>query len=275
MSKTYQPDVVQRDPAELTSYAHNAKTHPDEQIDKIAGSIAEYGFDQPIVVDADGVIIKGHGRRLAAVRLGLTSVPVIVRDDLTPAQVKAARLLDNKSAESDWDLDQLVIDLQALKDDEFAGPLGFDENEVASILANALGEPGGMGDGDVPEPPATPVSKTGDLWLLDDHRLLCGDSTEDGDVKRLMNGERAILFATDPPAHSDENGQRFRLKAATCSDPKRPLLPLVFLGGVIVAAEWFVDVTFLPFGQCWSDLFYRSWSFALIAHRGRSCVRYG
>ena len=76
-------------------------------------------------------------------------------------------------------------------------------------------------------------------------------------------------------AHSDENGQRFRLKAATCSDPKRPLLPLVFLGGVIVAAEWFVDVTFLPFGQCWSDLFYRSWSFALIAHRGRSCVRYG
>ena len=206
MSKTYQPDVVQRDPAELTPYAHNAKTHPDEQIDKIAGSIAEYGFDQPIVVDADGVIIKGHGRRLAAVRLGLASVPVIVRDDLTPAQVKAARLLDNKSAESDWDLDQLVIDLQALKDDEFEGPLGFDENEVATMLANALGEPGGMGDGDVTEPPATPVSKTGDLWLLDDHRLLCGDSTEDGDVKRLMNGERAILFATDPPYLVDYDG---------------------------------------------------------------------
>ena len=117
MSKTFLADVVGRDPAELTPYAHNAKTHPDEQIDKIAGSIAEYGFDQPIVVDADGVIIKGHGRRLAAVRLGLASVPVIVRDDLTPAQVKAARLLDNKSAESEWDLDQLVIDLQALKDE--------------------------------------------------------------------------------------------------------------------------------------------------------------
>lgn len=207
MVKTFEPDVVWRDPADLTPYAHNAKTHPDGQIDRIAGSIAEYGFDQPIVVDADGVIIKGHGRRLAALRLGLKSVPVIVRADLTPAQVKAARLLDNKSAESDWDLDALVIDLRALKDEGFDGPLGFDEDEIAAMLAKGVEETGGFaGEDTVPEPPAEPISRKGDLWLLGSHRLLCGDSTNPEDVRRLMNGERAVLFATDPPYLVDYDG---------------------------------------------------------------------
>ncbi|MDX9859308.1 MAG: ParB N-terminal domain-containing protein [Rhodospirillales bacterium] len=207
MVKTFEPDVVWRDPTDLTPYAHNAKTHPDGQIDRIAGSIAEYGFDQPIVVDADGVIIKGHGRRLAALRLGLKSVPVIVRADLTPAQVKAARLLDNKSAESDWDLDALVIDLRALKDEGFDGPFGFDEAEIAAMLAKGVDGSGGFsGEDTVPEPPAEPISRPGDLWILGDHRLLCGDSTKAEDVRRLMNGERAVLFATDPPYLVDYDG---------------------------------------------------------------------
>ena len=207
MVKTFEPDVVWRAPGDLTPYAHNAKTHPDEQIDKIAGAIAEYGFDQPIVIDADGVIIKGHGRRLAALRLGLASVPVIVRADLTTSQVKAARLLDNKAAESDWDLDQLVIDLRALTDEAFTGPLGFDEDEIAGLLTQDIGAPGGLAGDDVaPEPPANPISRSGDLWILGDHRLLCGDSTDAGAVKRLMNGERATLFATDPPYLVDYDG---------------------------------------------------------------------
>jgi ParB-like chromosome segregation protein Spo0J len=128
--------IVQRDPASLTPYANNAKAHPTEQIDKVAASIASFKFDQPIVVDARGVIIKGHARREAALRLGLTLVPVLVRDDLNDAQVKALRLADNRAAESAWLSDALTLELASLGAEGFdLGLTGFDQAELDRLLA--------------------------------------------------------------------------------------------------------------------------------------------
>ena len=126
----YKPEVVQLDPATLTPYAKNSKKHPDDQLDKIAGQIHRFGFDQPIVVDENKIIIKGHGRREAALRLGLPTVPVIVRSDLNDHEKLAARIGDNKVAESDWDNDALKFEFGTLRRAEFDLDLtGFDESE--------------------------------------------------------------------------------------------------------------------------------------------------
>ena len=148
---------------------------------------------------ADSVIIVGHTRLLAAQRLGLTQVPVHVAGDLTPAQAKAYRLTDNRSAqETSWDPELLPLEIGELADLDYdLDVLGFDPDELASLLAQPTA---GLCDPDeVPEPPAEPISKPGDLWLLGPHKLLCGDATKVSDVRRLMNGERAALMATDPP----------------------------------------------------------------------------
>jgi len=130
-------DRVERVPIEdLIPYANNAKSHPDEQVKKIASSIKNYGWDQPIVVDADDEIIKGHGRRQAAELLGIDEVPVIRRDDLSDAEAKAARIADNKTAESPWDDDLLASELELLGDFE-AIELGFDEDELDSVIGDA------------------------------------------------------------------------------------------------------------------------------------------
>lgn len=127
-------DQVERVPIEdLIPYANNAKSHPDEQVKKIASSIKNYGWDQPIVVDADDEIIKGHGRRQAAELLGIDEVPVIRRDDLTDAEAKAARIADNKTAESPWDDDLLASELELLGDFE-AIELGFNDGEIDDLL---------------------------------------------------------------------------------------------------------------------------------------------
>lgn len=117
--KTFKPVIEQRLIESITPYHGNSKQHPPEQIDKLASMISEYGHDVPIVVDGDWVIIKGHGRLLACKKLGMTHVPVIVRDDLTPAQAKAARIADNKISESDWDMDMLKIELEELGEMDF------------------------------------------------------------------------------------------------------------------------------------------------------------
>jgi site-specific DNA-methyltransferase (adenine-specific) len=181
-------------------YANNTKKHPAEQIDKLASMIAEYGHDVPIVVDADNVVIKGHGRLLACKKLGITTIPVIVRDDLTPAQVKAARIADNKIAESEWDEDLLRLELAELDELGFDldltgfGDFDLDEfgDDVTSFDDNA--------DLDsAPEPPEIPISKRGDVWLCGKHRVMCGDSTNLEDAARLMHGGLADLLITDPP----------------------------------------------------------------------------
>jgi len=189
-----------------TPYARNARVCPESAITKVAMSIREYGFRQPIVVDAGGVVIAGHTRLLAAKQLGLEKVPVHVATDLSPAQVKAYRLADNRSAEeTSWDLELLPLELEGLVDLEYdLDLLGFDEDELTGIMARPNE---GLTDPDlVPEPPLETITRSGDLWQLGRHRLLCGDSTDPASVRRLMNGGRASLMATDPPYLVDYDG---------------------------------------------------------------------
>ena len=189
-----------------TPYARNARQCPEQAIAKVAGSIHEFGFKNPILVDGEGTIIAGHTRLLAAQRLDLAEVPVIICADLSPAKVKALRLADNRTAqETSWDDELLAIELEELLGLEIDLELtGFDEEEIAALLAEPTE---GLTDEDTPcDLPEIPASRTGDLWLLGKHRLLCGDSTNADEVQRLMAGKRATLMATDPPYLVDYDG---------------------------------------------------------------------
>ena len=186
----------------LLPYAANARTHPDEQVAQIAGSIAEFGFNVPCLVDERGVLVAGHGRLLAAQRLGLSQVPVIRLDHLTDAQARAYRIADNQIAlNSGWDDALLSAEVARLKEDGVdLELLGLPEDELDRLLAGLDGEKGGSeGEDVVPEPPATPISRPGDLWILGRHRLLCGDATRAADVARLLGDVRPHLMVTDPP----------------------------------------------------------------------------
>ncbi|MFN8701510.1 MAG: site-specific DNA-methyltransferase [Rhodospirillales bacterium] len=186
----------------LLPYAANARTHPDEQVAQIAGSIAEFGFNVPCLVDERGVLVAGHGRLLAAQRLGLSQVPVIRLDHLSDAQARAYRIADNQIAlNSGWDDALLSAEVARLKEDGVdLELLGFPEDELDRLLAGLDGEKGGNEDEDVvPEPPVTPISRPGDLWILGRHRLLCGDATRAADVARLLGDVRPHLMVTDPP----------------------------------------------------------------------------
>ncbi|MBF0615137.1 MAG: site-specific DNA-methyltransferase [Magnetococcales bacterium] len=198
----------------LIPYSNNARTHTPEQIDQVAASIKEFGFTNPILVDSQSGVIAGHCRLLAARKLRMATVPVIVLDYLSDAQRRAYIIADNQLAlQAGWEFDILDVEIDRLLDDDFdLDLLGFSDDELAGIL-DRIGveeeEIGACGTGDadiIPEPPANPVTRPGDLWCLGDHRLLCGDSTKAEDVIRLMKGERAILFATDPPYLVDYDG---------------------------------------------------------------------
>ncbi len=195
---------------DLTPYAGNARTHSDAQIAQIAASIEEFGFTNPILAGSDGVIIAGHGRLLATERLGLDKVPVITLDHLDEAQRRALVIADNKIAENaGWDEELLRAELQALQEMDFDLDLvGFSDEELDELLGELEDdEPeGDLAPAPVPEPPEDPVTRPGDLWLLGNHRLLCGDSTNLKDVERLMNGQTAALFSTDPPYLVDYTG---------------------------------------------------------------------
>ncbi len=186
----------------ILPYARNARTHSAEQIAALGGSLKEFGWTVPLLVDEKGVLIAGHGRALAARQIGMTTVPVIRRSDLTPTQVKAYRLVDNQLAtQSGWNPDLLRLEAKDLTLAGFDMPLlGFGE-ALEGLLAPPAPEPNdGNGDpDDVPEPPKEPRSRPGDLWLCGEHRLLCGDATNALHLDRLMNGERADMIFTDPP----------------------------------------------------------------------------
>jgi ParB-like chromosome segregation protein Spo0J len=185
--------------SEIKPYPNNPRVN-DDAVEAVAASVREFGFRQPIVVDPEGVIVVGHTRYKAALKLGLERVPVHVATDLTAEQIKAYRIADNKSAElSDWDYDLLPIELGELKACDFdLGLLGFDQDELARLLDP--GVRGGQTDPDeVPEPPDEAITQPGDLWVLGDHRLLCGDSSKPEDVDRLLGGESVHLVNTDPP----------------------------------------------------------------------------
>jgi DNA modification methylase len=188
-------------------YARNARQVPEAAIDKVKASIKEFGWRQPIVVDDEDVILAGHTRLLAAQRLALEAVPVHVAENLSPAQAKAYRLMDNRSAqETSWDEELLALEFNELSGLEIDLALtGFDETELQHLLAEPPTD--GFTDPDsAPEPPIAAASRLGDLWLLGGHRLLCGDATNSDDVQRLMDGKRALLMATDPPYLVDYQG---------------------------------------------------------------------
>ena len=172
----------------------------DQAVEAVARSIWEYGFRVPLVVDADGVIICGHTRWKAAQRLGLEKLPVHVATDLTPEQLKAYRIADNKTAElAEWNWELLPIELGELAGMNYdLGLLGFSDEELAKLLDPGVKE--GLTDPDeVPEPPDEATTKPGDLWILGEHRLLCGDAGKAEDADRLLDGNPVHLVNTDPP----------------------------------------------------------------------------
>jgi DNA modification methylase len=192
-------EIEQRSVSALTPYARNARTHDAAQIAQIAASITEFGFTNPVLVDKKGGIIAGHGRVLAAQELGLEQVPVIVLGHLTAAQRRAYVIADNRLAlNAGWDEDLLRSEIEALGAADFdIGVIGFSDDELAEILADRTE---GLTDADdAPEPPANPVSALGDMWLLGEHRLLCGDCTDPGTVAVVLAGEKPHLMVTDPP----------------------------------------------------------------------------
>jgi len=185
--------------SDCTPSARNARTHSERQIDKIAESIKEFGFMNPIILDKDGEIIAGHGRLAASQKLGLAEVPVLYADHLTPSQIKAYRLADNRLAlDAGWDDDLLKIELMDLKELGYdTGLTGFDPDEIDDFLELNAG--GKTDEDDMPPVPVDPVSQLGDIWLLGDHRLMCGDSTDQAQVETLMVNTKADLLLTDPP----------------------------------------------------------------------------
>ncbi|HLX45329.1 MAG TPA: site-specific DNA-methyltransferase [Bryobacteraceae bacterium] len=192
----------------LVPYAGNPRTHSESQVSQIAASMEKFGFTNPILVDSKSGVIAGHGRLLAARKLGLQKVPVIVLDHLTDAEKRAYVIADNKLAENaGWDVEKLEAELAALQAESFdLSVIGFAEQELAQLFAAEYSAEG-LGDEDaIPELPVDPTSRSGDLWVLGAHRLLVGDATQPDVVRRLMAGEKADLVVLDPPYNVDYEG---------------------------------------------------------------------
>ena len=188
--------------ADLIPYARNSRTHNEEQIAQIMASIKEFGFTNPILIGGDNVIIAGHGRLLAAQRLGLKEVPVIRLPDLTETQRKALVIADNKIAlNAGWDEEMLALEMKELEESDFnLDILGFNEDELKEL--ENFGEPqteAKSEEDEIPEAPVEPITKRGDVWILGEHRLMCGDTTMFDDVRKLMRDDRAAMIFTDPP----------------------------------------------------------------------------
>lgn len=185
----------------LKPYVGNARTHSPEQVDQIAASIVEFGFNNPVLVDGADGIVAGHGRLIAARKLGLTHIPVVVLDHLTDAQKRAYVIADNRLAEqAGWDEDILKEELAALQAEDFDISLvGFSDDELVGLLDYWPEGEGHTEDEAVPETPSVPVSKPGDVWLMGNHRVCCGDATIKKDLDLLLDGSLADLVFTDPP----------------------------------------------------------------------------
>ncbi len=209
--------------ARLLPYARNARTHSDDQVAQIAASIVEFGFTNPCLVGADGVLVAGHGRLAAARKLGLETVPVVVLDHLSPTQRRALVLADNRIAENaGWDDAMLRTELEALQADGFDLDLtGFDPDALAELLAGEeTDQAGEVDDDDVPEEAVAVVSRPGDVWVLGEHRVLCGDATDSESYARLLDGAQADMVFIDPPYNVDyANSAKDRLRGT-----QRPIL---------------------------------------------------
>jgi site-specific DNA-methyltransferase (adenine-specific) len=192
---------LRMDTARLIPYAKNSRTHSEIQVGQIAASIKEWGFTNPIIIDEDNGIIAGHGRLMAAQKLGLKDVPCVQVTGWSDAQKKAYVIADNKLAlNAGWDDDMLRLELEDLQDMDFdVELLGFNADELDALLNDDEPTEGLTDEDDVPAVPVAPVSALGDIWLLGNHRLMCGDSTDAGSVALLMQGKRADMWLTDPP----------------------------------------------------------------------------
>ena len=192
--------VVYRKTTDLIPYVNNSRTHSDEQVTQVASSIKEFGFTNPLLIDEQGGIIAGHGRLMAADKLGLEQVPTITLVGLSDAQRKAYVIADNKLAlNSGWDNELLALEIEQLKGLDFdIDLLGFDKDELADLLPDIEELPDGDEDA-VPELQDDPVSKLGDIWQLGNHRLMCGDSCSIDAVNDLLEHKRAQMVNTDPP----------------------------------------------------------------------------
>jgi len=193
--------------SELIPYVKNSRTHSDEQVAQIAASIKEFGWTNPILIDGENGIIAGHGRLMAARKLKHDKVPTIELKDLTETQKKAYIIADNRLAlNAGWDNEMLTIELNNLLADGFALELlGFDPKELSALLEPEVVE--GLTDEDaVPDVPDEPKTKLGDIYQLGNHRLICGDSSSQNDVDKVLDGDRPDMIFTDPPYNIDYQG---------------------------------------------------------------------
>ena len=184
----------------LIPFARNSRTHSDEQVAQIAASIKEFGFTNPVLIDKDGGIIAGHGRVMAARKLKMSEVPCIRLSHLSPTQIRALVIADNKLAlNAGWDNEMLALEFKDLMEQGFDVELtGFSQDEIDALMPEQLTE--GLTDpDDAPEAPANPVTVQGDVWVMGNHRLLCGDSTSIADLERLCAGQMVDMWLTDPP----------------------------------------------------------------------------
>jgi DNA modification methylase len=200
--------IVQTPVDQLIPYVNNSRKHSDEQVAQIAASIKEFGWTNPILVDGEKGIIAGHGRLMAARKLGMEEVPVIELSHLSDTQRKALIIADNKLAmNAEWDNDLLTIELNDLLADDFELEiLGFDKDELAALLEPEVVE-GLTDEDDAPALPEEPKTKPGDIYKLGNHRLMCGDSTSIDAVEKLMDGNSVDLIFTDPPYNVSFNGR--------------------------------------------------------------------
>jgi len=242
--------ITQKKVTELIPYVKNSRTHSDEQVAQIAASIKEFGWTNPILIDGDNGIIAGHGRLLAARKLGHKEVPTIELKDLTETQKKAYIIADNRLAlNAGWDNEMLTIELNDLLADGFAlDILGFDPKEIAALLEPEVVE--GLTDEDaVPDVPEEPKTRLGDIYQLGNHRLMCGDSTSIDAVDKLMDGQKADMVFTDPPYGVDYDGGHATDKRRTKleNDDKTHMyagaLPIAYMASKDGAALylWFAD----------------------------------
>ena len=239
-------DKVERRSVEsLVFYARNSRTHSDAQVSQIAASIKEWGWTVPVLIEADGGIIAGHGRIMAAQKLGIGDVPCMIAEGWTEAQKRAYIIADNKLAlNAGWDDEALRIEIAELGDLDFDLTLtGFDDDELAAMTATGTE---GLTDEDaVPEAPEVPVTVEGDVWLLGRHRLMCGDSTSIDAVDKLTGGAKADMVFTDPPYGVDYQSN-MRTKSAKFDVLKNddtfldiaPIIEACSTGWVFVWTSW-------------------------------------
>lgn len=218
-------NIIQKNVSELIPYAKNTKKHGRTQIANVAESIKQYGFVQPVVIDKDGVIVIGHCRVMAAKKIGMKQVPCVCVDDLTPEQVNALRIVDNKSNESDWDMEILASELAEVDLSAFDFDFGLQDTLSDDVVE----------DNFEPVLPQEPKAMLGDVYRLGNHRLMCGDSTSLRDVQKLTGGAQIDLLLTDPPYNVDYQGTAGKIKNDNMEDSAfRDFLKAAFTNASLV-----------------------------------------